>query len=263
MARIYAPLLATSRRPGRDVLPQRRVTIPLHEVRRLNSTVKVIAERVCRNEAQNDPEQANPDLVRAWKATELISYQLDAMDIYANPEIVRAIPNTECSFYKLVDKVVRIYRPIATSKSKTLRLTGDSSAISWVNNHTIHVIPSVYIDNAVKYSPANGTIKVDVAEVTHDDKEHVQITVCSIGPYATPEEERLLFRRRVRAVRATNTADGTGLGLLLAQRVADQHHAFLWHRQQRVDVGLSEWEFGFRMLAKRNSSTRTRVRKRS
>ena len=76
----------------------------LHEVRRLNHTVKVIMERLCTKAAPGNPDRAPSDLVRGWKASEMISHHLDALDILSNPGLAETPPNKVITFYKLVDR---------------------------------------------------------------------------------------------------------------------------------------------------------------
>lgn len=233
---------------------------PLHELRRINSTIKTILERTCRRHSSSDPESAEVDLVRAWKASELISHQLDSLDVYSRPDAVAVIPETLCELYRLVDKVVRIWRPTAAEKGKSVQLKGNCAAKTWVDNGTIHIVPSVLIDNAIKYSPPDGTVIVQVDELFVGERLHIALSVKSIGPLADDSEMEKLFKRRVRGRRAKLVADGTGMGLLLAQKVAQQHHAKITVSQTRIGVDEAHWCFEVKFLAQQSSGTSKRVR---
>jgi signal transduction histidine kinase len=221
----------------------------LHEVRRLNQTVKVVMERVCNRTTSGQPESAEPDFVRAWKASLLISHHLDALDILANPTIQAAVPDKDIVFYKLVDSIYRIYLPRAAEKNVTLSLTGGSYKHARIHSNTIHIAPSAFIDNAIKYSPEKGVVEVHVFEGARENRPTVGFDVISTGPAATEVEELRLFKRRGRALAAKAYGEGSGVGLVTVRMVADQHSAWASARQRRVSAELSEWTFRFEIPA--------------
>src|SRR5258708_6369598 len=49
----------------------------LHEIRKLNRTVKQSSERLCLKDSPLDPERADPQLVAIWKSSEIMSLQFD------------------------------------------------------------------------------------------------------------------------------------------------------------------------------------------
>jgi len=89
------------------------------------------------------------------------------------------------------------------------------------------------LDNALKYTPAGGTVTVVVmprAEATHQRKrgntDQVIVTVADTGPGIAPEHLPHIFQR---FYRADGQAPGTGLGLSIAQEIVQAHGG-------RVDV---------------------------
>jgi two-component system sensor histidine kinase TctE len=107
--------------------------------------------------------------------------------------------------------------PIADMKDLSLTLRGDphvpySGDLVLIQNAVRNLI-----DNAMKYSPAEGAIEVTV--VLHP---RPQIRVCDRGPgFPTDEIEALTTRFR-RGANAANTI-GSGLGLTIAREVAQAH----------------------------------------
>ncbi|HML23480.1 MAG TPA: ATP-binding protein [Aggregatilinea sp.] len=81
------------------------------------------------------------------------------------------------------------------------------------------------VSNAIKYSPKGGKI---VIKGTFDDK-HVQVSVRDEGPGLPEEELSRVFERFYRVNNAlTNNAQGTGLGLYLANAVVKAHGGRIW-----------------------------------
>lgn len=221
----------------------------VHEVRRLNQTVKVVLERLCDQASPGAPERADENMVRAWKASVLISHQMDALDVLSNPDIATARPDKLITFYKLVDNVQRIYKARAGDKHVRLRLTGNSFAKAFVYDGTIHIVPSAFIDNAVKYSQTGDEIEVRVFEGTLDNVPSVGFEVVSVGPIASAAEERRLFKERGRGDAARALAQGSGAGLLVVQAVAEQHRARVSATQTQIPGGRAQWRFRFEMPA--------------
>jgi light-regulated signal transduction histidine kinase (bacteriophytochrome) len=219
----------------------------LHEIRRFNQIVKINMERACGNESPEDPDAATIELVRAHRASVLISVQLDALDLLANPVSAMSFEPRKSVFYKTVDKMVRIYRVLADSKDVKIRLTGVSFAQANLDNRTIHIIPSVFIDNAIKYSQTGETVDVHVTDGSRGGLPVITVEVLSNGPAATDNEERDLFVKRGRGKAAQAVAEGSGLGLTLAKIVADQHKGWISASQRPLAEGRSRWNFAFQI----------------
>jgi signal transduction histidine kinase len=76
------------------------------------------------------------------------------------------------------------------------------------------------LDNAVKYSPAGGSIRVLLEEL---DKERIAIRVTDRGIGISPQELKRIFRRFYRAPALPIRAKGSGLGLFIVRSVAKKH----------------------------------------
>ncbi len=74
------------------------------------------------------------------------------------------------------------------------------------------------VDNAVHYTPAGGTVTVEV-DATAD---RVAVTVRDTGPGIAPEDLEHIFEPFYRG-QAQKNIPGTGLGLPIAKRIAERH----------------------------------------
>lgn len=77
------------------------------------------------------------------------------------------------------------------------------------------------LDNAIKYSPTNGTVSLH-AQQTNAGK--LQITISDQGQGIPPEQHENVFKRLHRLDNARST-EGNGLGLSLVKAVVDLHDA--------------------------------------
>lgn len=75
------------------------------------------------------------------------------------------------------------------------------------------------MDNAVKWSPENGTVRVDMKVI---DDTHIQITVDDSGPGIAVKEREMVFERFYRAVKS-RSMPGSGLGLAIVRQVVTRH----------------------------------------
>jgi signal transduction histidine kinase len=80
------------------------------------------------------------------------------------------------------------------------------------------------LDNAVKYSPGDTVVRVDV---THSEGQ-VSIHVRDAGPGIPPEEQKQIFKKFVRGAAArASQIKGTGIGLAMVQHIVRAHHGEL------------------------------------
>ncbi|NBD18747.1 MAG: histidine kinase [Cyanobacteria bacterium] len=80
------------------------------------------------------------------------------------------------------------------------------------------------LDNAVKYTPDEGTIKVSIL---HRTSQKIQVTVCDDGPGIPPEKREQIFEGHVRLKR-DEAKEGYGLGLSLCRQVIRAHYGHIW-----------------------------------
>lgn len=192
----------------------RKQTVALHEIRKLNRTVKQTAERLCKEDSPQDIDNAAPPLVRILKTAELMSYQFEILELLANESLVDLPLQTDSEIYRLIDKVVRIYRPENQPERISLRASGPSPTVR-VCDKTFSIIPTVLIENALKHSPKGSRIVVDV----RSDGTGCVISVSSYAAGNLVISDELFAK----GIRGTTLVEGSGHGLHLAQLVARQH----------------------------------------
>jgi signal transduction histidine kinase len=93
-----------------------------------------------------------------------------------------------------------------------------------VSRDDVRTIITNLLENAIRYSPANGRIEVSAT----DADGSVEVTIEDRGIGIAAEDLPHIFDRFWRADRArTRSAGGTGLGLTIAKRLADKHRIVL------------------------------------
>ena len=126
---------------------------------------------------------------------------------------------------KLLNDVCDKIRPLANARRQILlvqvdsqdavELMGDESSLS----HLFWIL----IDNAVKYTPPDGSIEVKLASASGQ----AVVTVKDNGVGIAEADLPFIFERFFRADPSRSQVDGSGLGLAIAKWIAEVHHSRL------------------------------------
>lgn len=125
----------------------------------------------------------------------------------------------------LIADVAELYEPLAEEKAQRL-LTEIASrpTVSGDRDLLFQALANL-VDNAIKYTPAQGTVRIALGAT---DTE-VAVTVADCGP-GIPEGYREKVFQRFFRIDPSRTGPGSGLGLSLVAAVARLHHA-------RIELG--------------------------
>ena len=112
--------------------------------------------------------------------------------------------------------------PIASAKGIDLGFDDRAVAADPVVNgdaDDLRMLLGNLVDNAIRYTPSQGTIDVRVS----GDADHVTLEVTDNGPGIPVDDRERVFDRFYR--RATDDTTGSGLGLAIVRRIAQRHRA--------------------------------------
>jgi signal transduction histidine kinase len=97
------------------------------------------------------------------------------------------------------------------------------------------------VDNAYHYTPANGTIKV---QIHSNNGTEVQVDVEDNGVGIAPEDQDRIFERFYRGEHPLVLATpGTGLGLPIVRQLVEMHNGRLWMKSEGVPGKGSTFSF--------------------
>lgn len=80
------------------------------------------------------------------------------------------------------------------------------------------------LGNAIKYTPANGSVNVSISMQDHQIILKIQDT----GPGIPPDEQGRVFEKFFRATNAPEQTEGSGLGLAIVKSIVDSHQGRVW-----------------------------------
>ncbi len=125
------------------------------------------------------------------------------------------------SCMEVVEEVSELVGILAEDKQQTILIEGDRALLIHVDRGILrHAILNL-IDNAIKYSPEGGEIRVEVNKIGN---ETAQITVSDQGKGIAVADQSLIFDRFYRADEGrSRETGGTGLGLSIAKWAVEVH----------------------------------------
>ncbi|WP_020484349.1 ATP-binding protein [Methylomonas sp. MK1] len=109
----------------------------------------------------------------------------------------------------------------ARDKRIDIELQGEPALLIDANPQLFQVLIRNLIDNAIKYSPIEGHIKV----VCRRENKRLQLTVDDSGPGVADDDYQRITQRFYRCVETANSVEGSGLGLSIVQRIVALHAA--------------------------------------
>ncbi len=121
----------------------------------------------------------------------------------------------------LARTVVRDIDPQAQSAGIAIETNGADSGMNVrADESALSVALRNLVDNAIKYSPGQSTVRVEWKK----DGERVAISVVDRGPGIPRKEQQAIFRKFVRGrAAADGHVQGTGVGLSMAQEIVHAH----------------------------------------
>jgi signal transduction histidine kinase len=201
----------------------------MHDVQTVvSSLLRSVEEYVAQqpgstNDARFD--RLPPSAKRIVKSVELLQARLALLPLLSNPAAAKYGQKHSRPIYRLVDRLVRILKPLADSRKVGLELTGGSYQEPHAFD-SFETVPLVLIDNAIKYSQPGQAVEVSVTDVGHG----VRFSVQSFSPEIPSAQRDAIFERGYRGEHAEHvTSRGSGLGLFLARTVADAHGFAIRH----------------------------------
>lgn len=170
-----------------------------------------------------EPVEAAAQLERAThEAEELMSTFNALLRIARIESSSRHSAFADVDMGTLLADVGELYEPSASENDQHLEVTTEAGTFVQGDRDLLFQALANLVDNATKYTPAGGTIRLST-EVSDDG---VRVIVSDTGPGIPPELREKVFERffRVDDSRAT---PGNGLGLSLVRAIAELHGADL------------------------------------
>lgn len=139
----------------------------------------------------------------------------------------------ETSFTKedlviLVQDAIDQVSSLVSDKNITVNFNADKSLDCMLDHTLITQVVINVLSNAIKFSPHNSMINLDIKLLHRDQAEFARLTVTDQGVGIPPDEIEVIFDRFVQSSTTRSNAGGTGLGLPITKEIMDLHHGKIW-----------------------------------
>jgi len=198
-----------------------------HELRSPLTALKLQAQALARVDA-TDSTAREVAITRLNQGVDRAILLMNQLLVLARQEGHSSAP-TEVQTVVLGDLLRRALadaEPLAQARQITLNseniatnamVRGDADALA--------ILLRNLLDNAIKYSPAQGQVRVQLSQNHTTQPPGVMLTVEDSGPGIAPEQRARVFERFFRSPEAVQSASGSGLGLAIVKAIADRHQA--------------------------------------
>ncbi len=119
----------------------------------------------------------------------------------------------------ITDELAELYQPVCEEKRLAFNYSPRDDLFVLADRDLIAQAMSNLMDNAVKYTPEGGAIRLEARRASDGD---VELSVTDSGPGIPPEDRERAIERFVR-LEQSRSQPGSGLGLSLASAVAEAH----------------------------------------
>jgi two-component system OmpR family sensor kinase len=132
----------------------------------------------------------------------------------------------------LLHAVIAEQVPLAAEKAIDLGLTRDDPARIVGEADSLRILFGNLLENAIRYTPAGGTVDVQITR----ERDTICVEVADTGPGIPPEDRARVFDRFYRG--DTTDGSGSGLGLAIVKTIAECHHTKLALGERQCGTGL-------------------------
>ncbi|MDR3393100.1 MAG: ATP-binding protein [Sulfuriferula sp.] len=201
-----------------------------HELRTPLAALKIQAQVAQRATDDTTRQRALEQLVLGTdRATHLVGQLLTLARLDPEQGLVKREP---VDLQSLAVSVLGQLAPEAIAKDIDLSLVPGSPIKVAGDSDALGVLLRNLVDNAIRYTPQNGKVSVEIAQ----QDSHILLRISDSGPGISELERQHVFKRFYRGL--GTSATGSGLGLSIAQRIAELHDAVIAFDTPKNGTGL-------------------------
>jgi len=204
-----------------DLIRQEFIANVSHELRTPLASLRALAETL-RDGAARDPEAGPRFLGRIVSEIDRLALLVnDLLDLSAIETGSAKMEMAPVSMGEVAHEVATKFRPVAERRGIALRVEDlEGVADAWGDEARLVQALVNLVDNALKYTPAGGVVRIS----SHVAGDLVALAVTDTGLGIPPEHLPRIFERFYRVDRSRSRAfGGTGLGLSIVKHIATSH----------------------------------------
>jgi len=211
-----------------------------HELQTPLASIKTQAQVALRSHNSDEQQHA---LVKTVEGIDRATHMVQQLLALARLEPLSTLDHkSKLELYTLTQTLLGELDAESHRKNIELSLNGEESVHIEGNQSAIEVLIRNVLSNAVRYTPEDGKVSVEITR----EPGHVLLSVTDSGPGIPEEDLKRVFERFYRGQNNQHII-GSGLGLSIAQRIAELHDA-------QIDFLQSDSGTGLKVIIKFNES---------
>ena len=189
-----------------------------HELRTPLTGIRGMVEPLMDGYIDTDEERAECYRVIYQETLRLEKLVREMLDMSRLQDGRVALEMEELELRGIVDAAVRRMKNMADDAGISLTADTGSSALTCIGNEDrILQVLIIFIDNALGFTPAGGSVTV----YARDEREQVRVGVVDTGVGIEPKDLPFIWERFYKADKSRMRTSGTGLGLAVAKLVVE------------------------------------------
>lgn len=190
-----------------------------HELRTPLTAIRTVGEVAL--QAQQDPERYREAIGSMLEEVDRLSHLVGSLLILSRADAAPALHRDDLALLDLARESAALLEILADEKGQRIQVEGDAAARAEVDGLILRQALINLIDNAIKYSPRGGTIRI---EARRDRDGDAVVEVTDEGPGIPEAHRSRVFERFYRIDKARSRDDGgAGLGLSIALWAVQAH----------------------------------------
>jgi two-component system, sensor histidine kinase and response regulator len=125
----------------------------------------------------------------------------------------------------LANEVLTLYTEVSRQKRVTLINEVEGESFALADQDHLHLVLRNLISNAIKFTPASGSVKV--CSVQKEEEIEISIQDSGVG-ISAKDLDKLFVKETLWTVNGTNNEKGLGLGLLLCKEFIEKNQGKLY-----------------------------------
>lgn len=152
----------------------------------------------------------------------------DVLDLYQDS--YKELPLLLYNFFmaETLEEVVKLLRFQIEEKRVFIEIDGPMELFIRGDKRRLQRVFINLLDNAIKFSPNGGRIKITYRPVIEDNLRHLYFEVADEGPGIRPEDIERIFEPFFVGEMAKSFKKGAGLGLCFCKAIVEAHHGRTW-----------------------------------
>lgn len=215
-----------------DKMKTEFVSVAAHQLRTPLSAIKWIFEKLSEDRSLKLNEKQQK-LIREGidSADRVISIVNDLLDIVRIEEGREVYKLASSDFEKVLNSVIETYQEVMKKRNIKFEYYAPSRKLPKIkmDPQKISLVVQNLLDNAIRYTPPGGIVRVEVEA----DREKLKFSISDTG-IGIPEKEKIhVFKKFFRSSNAIKfQTEGNGIGLYIAKNIIKAHGGEIWFESE-------------------------------